>query len=262
MFFHGWPSCRLQGELSHRSAQDCQVRLICPDRPGIGQSSRQDGRKLSDWPPLVERLARHLNLEAYSILGVSGGGPYAIACASAISAKSLFRTAAVCSAPPLTDPADHQQIHSAYQGLIRLHQRRAWLLPTCLHFGKWLTSRPERSPITRQLIKQLNQPDRSCIEEHGISFAKVCEAFHEAMRSGSQGLIQDSKIYLQPWNINFEQIHHLSIWHGQSDDNLPWQLSQKLADRIPQAETHWFPNEGHYSLPLNHAHSIFRKITP
>ena len=62
--------------------QEAGVRLIAVDRPGVGDSSFQPGRRLSDWPAEVCALADALGLERFSVLGYSGGGPYAAVCAA------------------------------------------------------------------------------------------------------------------------------------------------------------------------------------
>jgi pimeloyl-ACP methyl ester carboxylesterase len=75
--FHGFPGSRMEArgleDIGHRH----NLRVICPERPGYGLSTFQPGRRLLDWPADVQFLARHLEMERYSILGGSGGGPYA-----------------------------------------------------------------------------------------------------------------------------------------------------------------------------------------
>ena len=80
-FFHGWPGECHQASLLHEAALEQRVRLIAPNRPGIGGSSPQPERSLLDWPPLVAALADSLEINRFRILGLSGGGPYALAAA-------------------------------------------------------------------------------------------------------------------------------------------------------------------------------------
>src|SRR5690606_10862687 len=56
------------------------VRIIAPERPGYGLSSPRRGR-LIDYPDDVLQLAAALGLERFSAVGVSGGGPAALAAA-------------------------------------------------------------------------------------------------------------------------------------------------------------------------------------
>ena len=77
-FFHGQSSSRLQGLGLAGSANNVGVRIICPDRPGIGLSTFDPQRQLLDYPSQITHLARHLGLETYRVMGGSGGGPYAL----------------------------------------------------------------------------------------------------------------------------------------------------------------------------------------
>ena len=58
------------------------VRLISFDRPGYGGSDRLDSRRVADVVPDVVAIADELELERFAVLGRSGGGPHALACAA------------------------------------------------------------------------------------------------------------------------------------------------------------------------------------
>ena len=77
-YFHGQSSSRLQGLALARNANNVGVRIICPDRPGIGLSTFEPGRQLLDYPSQIAQLAKHLRLETYRVMGGSGGGPYVL----------------------------------------------------------------------------------------------------------------------------------------------------------------------------------------
>src|SRR5205823_1058038 len=75
VFHHGFMACRLTGRPSPAA------RVITVDRPGIGASDADATRTVVGWVDDVTRLADHLELEEFSVLGHSGGSPYALACA-------------------------------------------------------------------------------------------------------------------------------------------------------------------------------------
>ena len=85
-YFHGFPGSRQDGKIFEfdKTASNLKIRLICLDRPGIGLSDFNKKRKLLDWPILVSSVADSLNIKEFSVLGLSGGGPYALACAYSI----------------------------------------------------------------------------------------------------------------------------------------------------------------------------------
>ena len=46
---HGTPGSRIMFQLIDLSAQEMGLRILAPERPGYGLSSRLRGRSLSDW---------------------------------------------------------------------------------------------------------------------------------------------------------------------------------------------------------------------
>lgn len=80
-FFHGWPGSRYSGKETDIAAKKLGVRVISTDRPGIGLSDFQKDRRLLDWSDDVVELADYLGIKRFSLMGVSGGGPYVAVCA-------------------------------------------------------------------------------------------------------------------------------------------------------------------------------------
>jgi pimeloyl-ACP methyl ester carboxylesterase len=81
--FHGTPNSRLV-HLGAESRKRAGVRLILPDRPSLGRSDFQPGRRLLDWPADVEEFADSLGIDRFGVFGVSGGRPHALACGYAL----------------------------------------------------------------------------------------------------------------------------------------------------------------------------------
>src|SRR5690349_8778546 len=78
---HGHPSSRIEVLLLGEQAILQGVRLIVFDRPGIGRSDPKPTFSLLDWPDDVAEAANQLGIEHFAISGLSGGGPFALACA-------------------------------------------------------------------------------------------------------------------------------------------------------------------------------------
>jgi pimeloyl-ACP methyl ester carboxylesterase len=82
-YFHGFPGSRLEAALADSAASSVSMRLVAVDRPGYGRSDFKPRRRILDWPEDVSELARELAIDRFSVLGVSGGGPYGIPSARA-----------------------------------------------------------------------------------------------------------------------------------------------------------------------------------
>ncbi len=87
LYFHGWPGARVEGRLGAEVARAKGIRFIALDRPGMGLSDYQPRRTFVDWPIDVAELAAALGLDRFAVLGISGGGPYAAACAWKLSER-------------------------------------------------------------------------------------------------------------------------------------------------------------------------------
>ncbi|KAJ5481684.1 hypothetical protein N7475_000496 [Penicillium sp. IBT 31633x] len=74
------------------------IRVIAPERPGFGLSTVQPNRRIMGWPADIQALARHLSLSRFAILGGSGGGPYALACAQGLPQDMMSAVGVIAGA--------------------------------------------------------------------------------------------------------------------------------------------------------------------
>jgi pimeloyl-ACP methyl ester carboxylesterase len=94
IWFHGALGARRQVPLvARRAAEELGLRVVCLERPGIGFSTDHSYRQMRDWAADVAFVADRLGHERFMVVGLSGGGPYALACAHAAAAGGGGRTA-------------------------------------------------------------------------------------------------------------------------------------------------------------------------
>jgi pimeloyl-ACP methyl ester carboxylesterase len=253
-FFHGWPSSRFHGKSLHDVALANGLRVIAPDRPGLGLSDALPGRGFSFWPADVAALADHLGFDRFLLVGISGGAPYTLATAAALPDR-VKAAAIVCGAPPFGDPADREHMHFAYKTLSGNASLRRAAIPHVLRFSRWMISRgPERAPMS-WMLKSIPARDREAILAGG--WDNMMRSYLVAATSLPANVLQDGELYLQPWDFNPDSITvPVAFWHGTADKNLPIEVAKRLAARLPHAETHWIEGEGHYSLPIHYGSQI------
>ena len=257
-FFHGWPGSSAQAWLLDSAARRNGFRGIALDRPGIGASPFQT-RRLRDWPALVCECAKHLGFAKFSVLGISGGGPYALACA-ANCPERIASVAVACGAPPIAELSEIGGLHPTYQFLLKLFRHRpAWvkllfkaarpvmLWPDALHFMP-----PLRFVLPAPDCAAITEPDHFA----GV-FICQRDAFHDV-----EGLFADAALYAEPWGFSLEEINvPVEFWHGRDDANFHFPLAEALAARVPGATLRILENQGHFSLPINCADSILAAMT-
>ena len=248
IFFHGWPGSSAQAGFLDRAARAHCVRVISVDRPGMGSSSRIPGRDFLHVPPLADELCEALELERCDFMGMSGGGPFALACAWALPHR--VRTAVVCcGAPPLDTPEARKKFWIAYQAMLALHDRWPVALQVLLAPAALAARFRPPWPLMKLLTLVLGPRDREALGKRE-RFDEFYPSFRGAMRSGHRALYDDGRCYAQPWPFDVSEIRvPVRIWHGTQDRNFHHTLAERLALRIPGAVFH-LREEGHYSLPV------------
>jgi len=254
IYCHGWPSSRLQAALLHHLAGERGLRVLSADRPGIGRSDRDPGRRLSSWPELVAAFADSRGIGEFLQLGVSGGGPYVLACAAMLPDR-VRASAVLCGAVPLAD-GQRRGLHPLYRLLIPLRKLpRPWFTPALEHAARSAKGPPDKPPLS-WLLKTLPAVDREMLMQNPEALRVLAESFSEGVRQGGRGVMQDADIYLQPWNLPLERIARpIRYWHGDADRHISADMARGFVATIPHARLDVDPDEGHFSLAIRRARS-------
>jgi pimeloyl-ACP methyl ester carboxylesterase len=252
-YYHGWPSSRLQARLAHNLASERGLRLIAMDRPGMGKSTLVRDRRLEDWPELMGRFADHLGIAKFGQLGVSGGGPYVLACAAMIPDR-LTRSAVLAGMVPLPLLGHGRRgLHPLYRMLIPLRKLPAPLFTLGFHTAALACKcRPDVPPMSL-LLQSLAEEDRAIILGIPGIWDVLTKSFTEGVcgPSGGQGVMTDAEIYLRMPGFGAEQnTHAIRYWHGADDKNIPISLVERLCEILPHAELEAVDGLGHFSLAV------------
>jgi pimeloyl-ACP methyl ester carboxylesterase len=247
-YFHGWPSSRLQGELMDAVGKRRGIRVVAPDRPGIGLSEFHPGRTLLDWPAVLSELAAHLGWVNYHVLGVSGGGPYVLACAYAMPER-LLSAGVICGAPPLREVGT-QDLMWTYRLALWGQRRAPLLLAPGLAFSGHLMRLPAHSPIMRAYMAGLCERDKQAISNPNL-YRILMTSGREGVLSGARRLSADGAIYSSDWGFDLGSIcDPIRYWHGGRDKNIPVSMVERFVEKLPAATLKILPDDGHYSLPM------------
>ena len=125
VFLHGFPSSRLEAWSLHEMLLRKHIRLIAPDRPGYGLSTPQPRRRMLDHASDVLQLMDKLKVERFAVLGGSGGGPYALACAREMSKERLKAVGLLAAMGSWTVRGAGKEVE---QELMRDLRTSSWLL--------------------------------------------------------------------------------------------------------------------------------------
>jgi len=83
LWFHGTPGGRRQFPLvGRRAAEKLGLRVVVVERAGSGLSDSHVYEQVADWGADMVHVADALGADRLGVVGLSGGGPYALSCAA------------------------------------------------------------------------------------------------------------------------------------------------------------------------------------
>lgn len=261
-YFHGFPGSRLEGSMIENKLIQSNIRLISIDRPGMGLSDFQKDRSIADWPDDVLELADYLGINKFSVLGVSGGGPYALACAHKISSEVLIGCAVVSGSGPyhLTKVG----MSKTNKLLLFMARHFSWTIRGLIWFklSRNIKNNEWWDDIYTKQGNELPEPDKQIFDDPKMREAIVDKSV-EAFCQGSKGLVHDFNLYSKPWGFNLSDIPSetkVFIFHGELDKNIPFTIAQFMADRISNCIINIYPDEAHLSTFINNFDDIVKQI--
>jgi pimeloyl-ACP methyl ester carboxylesterase len=232
---HGTPGSRVGPFPRVRVLYELGVRLITFDRPGYGWSDRLMSRLVADVVPDVKAIADKLELDKFAVLGRSGGGPHALACAALLPDRITRAGVLVSLAPWAAEGLDW------FAGMADSNVREYTAAAT---EPEALTARlvqaaakirADPASHVSTLSPEMPEADRRIVADVGIR-ALLAQNFAEALRDSAAGWIDDSLAFCSPWGFNLSDIKvPVLLWHGQNDVFSPVAHARWLADQIPNA---------------------------
>ena len=103
-------------------------------------------------------------------------------------------------------------------------------------------------------------PDRRLLRQPPVK-RMLSESFRESFRQGPAGAERELWLYSHSWGFRLEDISMPAhIWHGEKDGTVPVSMGRHFANTIPDARAEFFPDEGHFSLPILHMEKILRTL--
>jgi pimeloyl-ACP methyl ester carboxylesterase len=250
---HGMPGSRVEHVAEPELYRSLGVRVITPDRPGYGLSDPVPHSPLLDWPSDIEELADHLGIARFGIIGLSGGGIYALACAAAIPDRLTDVVVTGCPGPMQRPGAVADMRFLTHAG-VWLGAHTSWLLEA----GATILSPMVRS-FPGFFVDHFNEDvppaDRRWLSMPSVN-REAAETLREAFRPGVWGYVQDIRVLARPWRFALQDIRvPVQLWHGDEDMVIPLHHGRYLASVIPGATLRICPGEGHM-LMWNHLPEI------
>ena len=251
---HGTPGCRLNRLPDDAVYARTGVRYITTDRAGYGRSSRHRRRSVADEAADVRGVADALGLGRFSVVGGSGGGPHALACAALLAGR-VERVACQSGLAPFGPGG---------------MERSAWLDGMSAEIAReleWAEAgeavlEAELALAQRQMEERLVTDPASLFGE-GLSEGdrevlarpEVVEVFTRIVAEqavhGVGGAVDDSLAFIRPWGFDLADITvPVLLTYGLEDVSCPPGHGRWMAARIRTAVVIEDETGGHLSQDL------------
>lgn len=258
-YFHGFPGSRIEAQFSREIVSKVGARVVSVERPGYGQSCFDPGRRISDWANDVVALADALGIERFSILGVSTGGVYALACATRIPER-LLSVGIACTPAPAEAHAIRRDMDWLSRLGFYLSQRHSRLGELLLGRLLGFVLRHWTSFFLKLVSIGGPAADRLALDDQNFREA-VLLSLREAYRAGHRGPFYDLHLVSREWDFNLQEVQlPVHLWHGQDDTVVPVAMGQYLAEQFSDCHTYYPEGEGHFSITVNYMEHALRTL--
>jgi pimeloyl-ACP methyl ester carboxylesterase len=258
VFFHGFIGSHHQGMLAHEAAARHGLRLILPNRPGVGRSTMRPRQFIADCAGDVTQLLAALGIGTFGVLGVSGGGPYALACLARLPER--VRLAVVVSGlGPVGEPGLLGRMNPLGRTALQMGRRWPWLVR--LFFAQRLKMF-QRDPeaFLESFIRRWSRSDRDLLARPNVRRAFLADLREVLIHGeGPRGLVRELQLYFR-WGFRWKDLPRqarVMFWHGRGDVLVPPFMAGYMARHLPGAELEFRPG-GHFMV-VNHADEVVQR---
>jgi pimeloyl-ACP methyl ester carboxylesterase len=233
---HGSPNIGSPPEPLFAAAEASGLRWVSYDRPGYGGSSPHDGRTVASAAADVAAIADALGIGRFAVLGHSGGGPHALACAALLPERVI---AAVSVSAPAPFDADGLDWFAGWSPGIAAENQAATGGRAALQ-AHWARAEPE------DMGAFFTEADMAALGGNWSWLAGVAD---QAIQQGNEGYLEDTLASVRSWGFRPDNIRvPVLVMHGAKDKMVPCAHGEWLAARCPAAELRIVPDAGHITV--------------
>jgi pimeloyl-ACP methyl ester carboxylesterase len=227
------------------------LRYVSFSRPGYGSSTRRAGRDVVDVVEDSAAVLDAIGAERCYVIGWSGGGPHALACAARLPERVMAVATIGGVAPYPADGLDW----AAGMGAENLEEFDAAVAGP----DELIVFKERAAPALRAVTPEevadafgdlIDDVDRGSLT--GAFSVWMADQFHEALRVGYWGWFDDDLAFVKPWGFSLDEIRVPTfVWQGAHDRMVPYAHGEWLVDHIPGARPRLFAEHGHLSLAVD-----------
>jgi pimeloyl-ACP methyl ester carboxylesterase len=246
IWFHGTPGARRQiPPLAHSVIDELGLRIISIERPGIGLSTSHQYRAVVDIVDDVTEVVDALGVDDFGVVGLSGGGPYALA----TGARLPDRVYGVAVLGGVVPTAGEEACDAG--PVLGLARRFSPLMPAMVGVGGaalWAmvkASGPAQNQIYATYARLMPVGDREVFATPGMREMFIGDLRHGA-RKQFRAVLHDAILFGRDWGFRIADIRvPVRWWHGDADPIVPLAAAETAAGHLADVEFRVRPGESH-----------------
>ena len=247
VWFHGTPGARGQVVPTTRAeADERHIRLIVVERPGYGESTSHRYNAVIEWARDLERFVDALEIDRFAVVGMSGGGPYALACAHELPERIAVAATLGGVAPTVGNEAAPGGGGVALACALAPFLKYTWgpLGWGSAQLIKLLS--PVADPGMIAFLQLMPSDDQIVFAERSARHSFTQDLIDASQAGRMQGLYLDAMLYASPWGFSLRQIGtRVHLWQGDEDPIVLLAHAQHMASLIPDSQLELHRHEGH-----------------
>lgn len=244
-YFHGTPGSRYEPQFGTQAARDYGYRILALDRPGIGRSDYVRGRTLLDWPKDVKTIAEQLEITQFGVIGVSGGGPYALACGFALPEQLEFTVLMGSWGPVAEEPKLWLEMAPLDRFFGKIAKRAPWAFYMPFSYIGYASRRLSPQGFIKLLSSSMSAADKELMADAEMARFFALDV-REAFQQGVLGPADDALLLYGTWGFRIEEVTvNVEVYHGKEDQFAPFSYAEYLNARLPHSTLHAYPKQGH-----------------
>ena len=258
-WLHGTPGARRQIPTEARVfAEQQKIRLIGIDRPGIGSSTPFQYENVLAFSHDMTTIADTLGIDKMAVVGLSGGGPYALACAAGIPHR-IVAAGVLGGVAPAAGPdaiaGGVMAIGTMVAPIIEVAGAPIRLAASTLI----RLIRPVASPALEVYARISPEADRQMLGRPEFK-AMFLDDLLNGSRKQMAAPFADIVVFARDWGFRLDEVKvPVRWWHGDRDHIVPFAHGQHVVAGLPDAEMHQLPGESHLA-GLGRAEDILRTM--
>ncbi|RIA86843.1 Alpha/Beta hydrolase protein [Glomus cerebriforme] len=210
------------------------LRLICPDRPGVGLSDdvKVEEQQVLKWPDVIKELCEMLNIDKFFIIAHSAGAPYALACAMKIPERLQGTIYLVCPWVSTTVANNFKWLRFVPTPIMKFTNTAGISLQQMIHGRQPYSTKPSHQRNSGALASPMSSLEKK--QQLGLAILKA--SFAENLSGANNDLLMCFE-RRHSFGFSYTDINHpVHVFHGTKDERIPVSAVKWMEDNMPDCK--------------------------